>query len=126
MFLRDALNEHLVTFGCPESDGLVFTVPSGSPLRNSNFAGSIWHPAIEATGLPSNLRIHDLRHTAVALMIAEGAHPEKIKRHLGHSSITVTMDTYGHLFPAEDDVIADRLHERRTRALADNRRTRSN
>jgi integrase len=57
-------------------------------------------------------------------MIAEGAHPEKIKRHLGHSSITVTMDVYGHLFPAEDEAIADRLHERRVRALADNTRTR--
>jgi hypothetical protein len=53
----------------------------------------------------------DLRHTVAALMIAEGAHPEKIKRHLGHSSITVTMDVYGHMFPADDEAIAERLHE---------------
>jgi len=36
----------------------------------------------------------------------------------------VTMDVYGHLFPAEDEAIADKLHERRVRALADNTRTR--
>ena len=69
--------------------------------------------------LHRDLRIRDLRHTAAALMIAESAHPEKIKRHLGHSSIIVTMDVYGHMFPAEDEVIAERLHERRLRAFTD-------
>jgi integrase len=53
------------------------------------------------------------------MMIAEGAHPEKIKRHMGHSSITVTMDTYGHLFPSEDEALAARLDRRRREALVD-------
>lgn len=55
------------------------------------------------------LVFHELRHTAVALAIAEGAHPLAIKERLGHSSITVTMDRYGGLFPRLDEAIAEGL-----------------
>lgn len=44
-------------------------------------------------------------------MIATRAHPEHIKRHLGHSSITVTMDLYGHLLPSEADAVAQRFDD---------------
>lgn len=55
------------------------------------------------------LTFHELRHTAAALAIAQGAHPLTIKERLGHSSITVTMDRYGHLFPAQDEALAEAL-----------------
>jgi integrase len=42
-------------------------------------------------------------------MIAQGAHPKAIQHRLGHSSITVTLDRYGHLFPALDDALTDGL-----------------
>jgi hypothetical protein len=100
------------------------TIRAGTPLRNSNFTKKIWRPALEAAGLPTDLRIHDLRHTCAALMIAAGAHPEHIKRHLGHSSITVTMDLYGHLLPSEEDTIAERLDEMLRDSQTDQRRTR--
>jgi len=58
-----------------------------------------------------------------ALMVREGARSEAIKRHLGQSSIIVTMDTYGHLFPSEAGALAEALntsyHDRET----DKRRT---
>jgi len=57
------------------------------------------------------LRVHDLRHTAAGLMIALGAHPKVIQERLGHSSIKVTLDTYGHLFPNLDEALAQRLDE---------------
>jgi integrase len=60
-------------------------------------------------GLPQALRIHDLRHASAALLIAQRAHPEAVKRHLGHSSIAVTMDRYGHLFPSESERLAESL-----------------
>jgi integrase len=41
--------------------------------------------------------VHDLRHTAVAFAIT-GAHPKQIQEMVGYSSITVTLDVYGHLF----------------------------
>ena len=65
-----------------------------------------------------------MRHTCTALMINQGAHPEAIKRHLGHSSITVTMDRYGHLFPSEAEALAERLDSLYTASLADKPRTR--
>jgi integrase len=52
---------------------------------------------------------HELRHTAAALAIANGAHPLAIRERLGHSSITVTMDRYGGLFPRLDEAIAQGL-----------------
>jgi Phage integrase family len=51
-------------------------------------------------------RFHDLRHTGVALAIAAGAHPKAIQSRMGHSSINVTLDRYGHLFPELDEAIA--------------------
>jgi integrase len=56
-------------------------------------------------------------------MINQGAHPEAIKRHLGHSSITVTMDRYGHRFPSEADALAERLNRVYAEPLADKSRT---
>ena len=131
--LRDMLNTHLTEDVGSDPDALVFTasgrtyrtktINAGTPLRNSNFAKKFWRPALTSAGLPENLRIHDLRHTAAALMIATGAHPEHIKRHLGHSSITVTMDLYGHLFPSEADAIADQLDQMLRDSQTDKRRT---
>lgn len=51
-------------------------------------------------------RFHDLRHTSVALAIASGAHPQAIQVRMGHSTIPVTLDRYGHLFPELDEAIA--------------------
>jgi integrase len=54
----------------------------------------------------SGLVFHELRHTAAALAIPQGAHPLAIKERLGHSSITTTLDTYCGLFPSLDEAIA--------------------
>ena len=51
---------------------------------------------IRKAGLPS-LTFHGLRHTAASLMIQTGVHPRAMMEIMGHSSITTTMDTYGHL-----------------------------
>lgn len=67
---------------------------------------------------------HDLRHTAAALLISQGAHPEAIKRHFGHSSIVVTMDVYGHLFPSEAESLAEALDSLYAQNQTDKRRAR--
>jgi integrase len=67
-------------------------------------------PAQQAAGL--QCRFHDLRHTSVALAIAEGAHPKAIQARMGHSSINVTLDRYGHLFPELDEAIATAFGQR--------------
>jgi integrase len=58
------------------------------------------------------LGLHDLRYAAASLMIALGAHLKAIQERLvGHSSITITMDRYGHLLPSLDDALTDGLDE---------------
>ena len=58
-----------------------------------------WHleKICKATGL--KVTMHGLRHTHASLLIHQGVHPKVISERLGHSSIAITMDTYGHLFP---------------------------
>jgi len=69
--------------------------------------------------LPRALRINDVRHTWAALLIAENASPKLIQVHLGHSTIAVTFDRYGHLFPDHMDRIADALDARRSASALD-------
>ena len=68
----------------------------------------MWRPAITAAGL-DGLRIHDLRHTAVALWIAAGANPKEVAARAGHASVSFTLDRYGHLYPEADTALRDRL-----------------
>ena len=68
-------------------------------------------PAASRAGLPDGLRFHDLRHTCVALLIAQGADPKEIQERLGHSTMCLTFDRYGHLFPSLDDRLRDGLDQ---------------
>lgn len=109
-FVRDKLAVHIAA-QVTEPDGLGFTSPLGKPLRHSNFRRNIWLPAIAAAGL-DGLTPHDLRHTCASLLVSVGAHPRAVMAHLGHSSIAVTMNTYAHLFPADQEDLAARLDAR--------------
>jgi integrase len=90
-----------------EPDALVFTAPQGGPLRVIAFRARIWRPATRNAGL-DGLRIHDL-HTAVALWIAAGANPKEVAARAGHTSVSFTLDRYGHLYPESDTALRDRL-----------------
>lgn len=105
-FLADLLAKQLAERA--EPDGLVFPAKEGGPMRRSNFRRRAWASATKRAGL-EGLRFHDLRHTAVALAIGQGAHPKAIQERMGHSSIVTTLDRYGHLFPALDEQIAEGL-----------------
>lgn len=111
-FLCDLLAQHVATSGASDDPGAhVFTDTAGGPLRHSNFYRREFRPAVTAAGLPEALRFHDLRHTCVALLVAQGAHPLAIKERLGHSSIAITMDRYGHLFPSLDAALTEGLED---------------
>jgi integrase len=77
-------------------------------MRRSNFRRRSWSAVTRRAGL-EGMRFHDLRHTAVAPAISQGAHPKAIQARMGHSSIVTTLDRYGHLFPALDEQIAEGL-----------------
>jgi integrase len=83
---------------------------SASLLRHSvGTLQRILRFAVKRAGLPDGVRYHDLRHTYASLLIAEGARPRAIMERLGHSSIQVTLGTYGHLFPTLDEALTSRL-----------------
>jgi integrase len=117
-FLCDELGAYLA--GRPHGrDDLVFTAPLGGPLRESKFVPGYFKPAARAAGLPGTLRFYDLRHTAASLLIREGASVKAVQKQLGHATASITLDTYGHLFPDELDALATRLEDVHARALAE-------
>lgn len=115
-FLCDMLEDQLAERAQPGLDGLVFVNTRGNPPHLSSFTSQAWRKARERVGRP-DLRWHDLRHTAVALAIAQGAHPKAIQERMGHASIVVTLDRYGHLFPSLGVAVADGLDETYRAAL---------
>lgn len=109
----EVLAEQLARPG--SADDLVFVGPQGGTLRLATFRHRIWRPATRTAEL-DGLRIHDLRNTAVALWIAAGANPKEVAARAGHTSVSFTLDRYGHLYPEADQALRDRL-ERCTRCL---------
>lgn len=90
-------------------EDFVFPGPEGGALRHRNFYARHFKPAVRQAGLPDTLRFHDLRHTFAGLLIAEGAHPRALMERMGHSSITVTLGTYGHLLPGLEQALTEAL-----------------
>jgi integrase len=107
-FVADEMAAHLDTYGEPNPDALVFMGPDGGALRANGWRARHWRPAIRAAGLEP-LRPHDLRHTAVSLWVAAGASPKQIAAWAGHTSVSLVLDRYGHLFPGHEEAVLDRL-----------------
>jgi len=114
--VAEELAAHLAEYP-PGPDGFVFTSPDGGALAYHRFLRRVWRPAVQVARLEP-LRMHDLRHTAVALAVEAGAHPKEIQELLRHRSITTTLNTYGHLFPALHERLAERLDATIRRARA--------
>jgi integrase len=101
--LAAIINDHLTT----HDSGIAFPDTAGGYLRVSNFRGRVLK-ACEAAGIEP-IRTHDLRHTAAALMLAVEPDLHLVMRQLGHSSIAVTVNNYGHLLPGRAGQVADKL-----------------
>jgi integrase len=92
------------------TDDLVFPSKSGTVLDAANLVHYYFTPSVEAAGL-RHIRFHDLRHTFGSLLIQRGASLAYVKDQMGHSSIQITVDTYGHLIPGADIAWVDKLDE---------------
>jgi len=97
---------------CPRNrDGeLVYVFPSGTGKVESlgNITARCWYPLQRTAGIvdgegKAKYGLHALRHFFASWLIDEGFGPKRVQALLGHSSITMTFDVYGHLFPQEDD-----------------------
>ena len=97
-------------------NGLVFPSDQGLP-QDSTRVLYRFHKALERAGLPKR-RQHDLRHTAATLMLEEGVHPKVVQDMLGHSTYTLTMNTYSHVAPSMQRDATDKLDKIFPRRLA--------
>ncbi len=87
----------------------LFTNTRGGHLRGTTFRANVWVKSVaraQAAGLKKTPRIHDLRHTCASWMIAANVPLPVIQRHLGHESITTTINRYGHLDRRDSDAAA--------------------
>ncbi|EYR64265.1 hypothetical protein N866_13505 [Actinotalea ferrariae CF5-4] len=93
-----------LTAGRP-SDAWLFTI-DGDYIKPTR-AGDVWRAAVAASGIKKRPRLHDCRHSHASWMMARNYPLNDLSRRLGHASIKVTADTYGHL-----------AHDAQTRAAA--------
>jgi integrase len=119
--LRDYLIEHKLASGC--GDGLVFGRSPTWPFNHTTILGrahTAWKKANaeEARAAEAERReprvlepigLHEARHTFASLMIAAGVNAKALATYMGHSSITVTLDRYGHLMPGNENEAAGLL-----------------
>ena len=101
------LQERLVAGATWQDAGYVFTTRIGTPVDPANLLDDFGR-ILKKVKLP-HIRFHDLRHSAASLLLAQGVHPRAIMELLGHSSITVTMNVYGHVMPAMMRDAADKM-----------------
>jgi integrase len=100
---------------CPKGEhDLVFPTRNGHIARHNNLVRAFKRTGkkaglVKANGTPKYTGLHCLRHFTASLCInsvecgGQGLQPKEVQELLGHASITMTMDTYGHLFPRNAD-----------------------
>ena len=99
--VANALAEHLAEH--PAKPGqLVIRSPAGDPLDLNRF-GYHWRLATEEAGM-GGLRYHDLRHTFASLLLSRGVSVKAVAEWLGHASPVVTLNTYAHVMPTDEDL----------------------
>ncbi len=94
--------------GWPEIPLWVFCNEVGGLLHPHNLRDRVFYHLLKAAGL-RKVRFHDLRHTFASLLLQQGESPVYVKEQMGHSSIQVTVDQYGHLIPGGNKQAVDQL-----------------
>jgi len=87
---------------------LVFSNSNGEPINDNIFRRGVFYKLLAKAKLPK-IRVHDVRHTFASLLLQVGAPIHYVKEQLGHSSITMTVDLYGHCQPGVNRAAINRL-----------------
>ncbi len=82
----------------PHGEDLVFPNRDGNPM-SPWMVTRRFQSLCKGLGLPAETRFHDLRHTAATIWLLKGIHPKIVQEALGHSTISITLDTYSHVLP---------------------------
>ncbi len=88
-----------------ENDGFVFANYDGK-VRDPLNVSTMFREHMQKCDLP-RVRFHDLRHTHISQLLADGHPPLNVSRRAGHANISITLDTYGHLIPDQEASMID-------------------
>jgi hypothetical protein len=94
---------------CSDVPEMVFATDSGQYLDVGNLRRAFYR-VLTAAGL-RRIRFHDLRHTFASLLIQQGESLAYVRDQMGHASIQITVDTYGHMVPGGNRAAVDRLDD---------------
>jgi integrase len=92
-----------------DEQGWVFCNGVGRPIEGGHLLNRSFRPLLVKAGLPL-IRFHDLRHSVATLLLTAGIHPKIVQELLGHSQISLTIDTYSHVLPSLQEDAANRLN----------------
>lgn len=92
-----------------DDNNLVLANQFGRPVDTSNFTSRYFKAIVAEAGISRNIRFHDLRHTHASLLLLKEVNPKIVQERLGHSTVTMTLDTYSHLLPDMQDVAVKAL-----------------
>ena len=93
-------------------DDLLFATREGTPISRNTFRTRIWRPAIKASGVDFDVRVHDLRHAHASWLLAGGSDLKSVMDRMGHAQITTTQK-YLHTLPDADAKNLDALNRTR-------------
>ncbi len=109
---RHRLNQHelrLKVGPAWTSQDWVFCNHVGTPLHPTTMLRYSFYPLLVKAEVPK-IRFHDLRHSAASLLLSMGVHPKIVQELLGHSQISMTLDTYSHVLPSLQAEAVQRLN----------------
>ncbi|HWQ35835.1 MAG TPA: tyrosine-type recombinase/integrase [Blastocatellia bacterium] len=89
---------------------LVFCDEAGGPVPQQRTRSS-FKRILAAAGLPQEIRVYDLRHSAASLLMAAGINPKVVSERLGHANISITLQTYSHVSPGLQESASETLEE---------------
>jgi integrase len=110
--LVDELAEWIATRGLAPDD-LLFATREGTPISRNTFRTRVWRPAVKASGVDFDVRVHDLRHAHASWLLAGGSDIRSVMDRMGHAQITTTQK-YLHALPDADQKNLDALNRIRS------------
>jgi integrase len=103
-----------ITTRCLGPDDLLFATREGTPISRNTFRTRVWLPAVRASGVDFDVRVHDLRHAHASWLLAGGSDLKSVMDRMGHAQITTTQK-YLHTLPDADTKNLDALDRIRRR-----------
>lgn len=84
----------------------MFCTASGKPINVSNLRNRSWKRLLGKAGLPTNTRLHDIRHSTATLLLSRGVSVKVVSEMLGHADVGITLSVYAHVLPDMQDEAA--------------------